>query len=188
MFGVKTARIQQLEHKTQVLESNLASAERRLDHYRKTADKLRYTLVVRDQEVIDLKKQLDNPFRVPLHEHNFAELEMRVIADMANRPDLYGAEAINNLRGTGRSSARNPALQNVRKDGHTRPELVNLSFEYKGKRHTYAVHEHGTERLSCSLVQGGETLRVFCRRRTGMVHYDYVKSQITSEIRKEYAE
>lgn len=188
MFGVKAARIQQLEHKTQVLESNLTSTERRLEHYRKTADRLRHSLIVRDNEVVELKKQLDNPFRVPLHQHNFAELEARTVADMMRRPDLYGTEAINNLRGTGRWSARNPALQNIRKDGHTRPELVNISFEYKGKRHTYAVHEHGTERLSYSLVQGGETLRVFCRRRTGVVHYDYVKSQITSEIRKEYAE
>lgn len=188
MFGIKTARIQQLEHKTQALESALAGTERRLEYYRTTAGRLRHTLIARDNEIIELQKQLDNPFRVPLHQHNFAELESRAIADMMKRPDLYGTEAINNLRGTGRWSARNPALQNIDKDGHKRPELVNISFEYKGKRHTYAVHENGTERLSYALVQAGQTLRVFCRRRTGVVHYDYVKAQITSEIRKEYAE
>lgn len=122
------------------------------------------------------------------HEHNFSELEARVAADMLARPELYGnvkEEMIARGYGMsfGRWSARSPQLQNIPRPA---PALVNISFEYNGKRSTFPLG-NSTIKLELEERDGGNVTRVICHKPdNSIVHYDYRTASITSEIRKEY--
>lgn len=188
MFGTKTARIAQLQHKVTVLESNLSVTERRLDSIRRERDMFRRGVLNRDEQIAKLNKELANPFRTTPHEHNFSELEARVVADMLARPELYGNVKEEMMaRGYGMSfgrwSARSPQLQNIPRP---EPALVNISFEYNGKRSTFPLG-NSTIKLELEERDGGNVTRVICHKPdNSIVHYDYRTASITSEIRKEY--
>lgn len=185
MFGMKKARIAQLTHHTSVLESNLQTTERRLEFYQIHNKSLNRTIAARDLTIKKLEEALDAHQNsaacdVP-HQHNFAELELRIHADMLARPELYELSGISR----GRWSGRCPALQNLPRR-QPEPVLSNVSFEYRGKRSTFPLG-NSTTRLEVVEIDEGKTLRIVCHKPDfTKVHYDYRMDSITSEIRKEY--
>lgn len=125
MFKSSKAVINKLEHKVAVLESNLGATERRLEAMRRDRDAL--------------QRRLDNPFRTEPHQHDFAELERRILAHMAagNLPDDWV------YRGYSRSQWRSgyASLQNLPR--RTPPKLTGLNMECLGRKYQWAVGEKG---------------------------------------------
>lgn len=185
MFMTKKAHIAQLTHRAAVLESNLQATERRLERKQRQVSTLERDVVNRDFKIHKLESALeayqngaacDQP-----HQHNFAELEDRVLADMLMRGDTYFGEGI--VRGRWRSAYA--PLQNLPRR-QPEPVLSNVSFEYRGKRSTFPLG-NSTTRLEVADVDEGKTLRIVCHKPDfTKVHYDYRMDSITSEIRKEY--
>lgn len=98
---------------------------------------------------------------------------------MAN-PDRYRGVGYS----YGRYAGRSPSLQNLPR--RPAPVLVNVSFEYRGKRSTFPLGNTTIKLAVVELAKDGIT-RVICHKPDeSIVHYDYRTSEITSEIRKEY--
>lgn len=174
MFGKSARIIRDLEYKVVVLESNLAATERSRDSARSHSKTLARTLRRRDAEIEVLRHEMKTCCP---HQHNFADLELRVLAAVADSHSPFGA--------TGRWSASSPALQNIPRP-RPAPVLNSVSFEYRGKRATFPL-SNSTIKLELVEVNEGRTLRVIVHKPdNSTVHYDYIAADITSEIRKEW--
>lgn len=75
------------------------------------------------------------------HQHNYAELEARVLADLLRSGDsgFYRGMSFGHWR------ARNPSLQNLPR--RQPPKLIALTIEYRGKPYSWKVGEHYVEGL-----------------------------------------
>lgn len=144
MFGIKTARIMQLEHKVKVLESNIQAVETQRDRITGDRDMLKRGLNRRDQRIAELEKELANPFRTEPHQHDFAALEERVLANMLMQGDTYFGEGF--VRGRWRSSYA--SLQNLPR--RQPPKLIGLTIEHNGKAYRWVVGDKGIAGLKTS--------------------------------------
>ena len=183
MFGKsKSLRIIELETKVASLTSVLGVTENRKEELRRDLNAAERRVVNRDLAIHHLREELATMRKEsnPLHEHNFSDLEARVLADMLARPSMYSDYGISKHRW----SARSPSLQNLPR--RPAPVLVNVSFEYRGKRSTFPLGNSTIKLAVVELAKEGIT-RVICHKPDeSIVHYDYRTSEITSEIRKEW--
>lgn len=174
MFGNSKRTIRELEHKAVVLQSNLEATERRLDREKDNVKSLNRVLRRRDSEIEVLRHELKSCCP---HQHNFADLELRVLAAIADSHHPFSA--------TGRWSAGMPSLQNIPRP-RPAPVLSSISFEYRGKRATFPLG-NSTIKLELEEVKEGRVVRVIVHKPdNSTVHYDYVAADINSEIRKEW--
>lgn len=181
MFG-RSKKVASLKETIRVLEFNLERSRReRAQAFGKGFDKGRAlfgtAIAEAHSEGIRVGEQKAAE-RDPLHQHNFADLEARIWADIVRNPERYPGNI------TGRWCGQGPQLQNIPRNPN--PVLVNVSFEYKGVRTTFAVSDN-VRTLLVIESEDSKKLRIVCHKFDGSrTQYDYETARITSEIRKEF--